>query len=327
SYFLHSIVIFQERWSFLFLHQGMKNKRFHIIFFSTFFAILLWLSIVLTYDYQSIESVPLVLENMKPSRALAQPVPETVNMKVRGTGWQLIVLSFSPDKKYVLDISGVSNRYSFLTNQDVMGRFAVPQGIRVVEVLPETVTVVLDEKITKNISLIPTTLLDFREGYDIAGEMKLTPDSVEVTGARSRIEEIKEWHTAAVQLSELRSAVNMRVAVPDSPYLGITVSPHSATLQFDVQLTAEKIFKGVTVVLNQVPENRAVVLLPPNIDVTIRGGVDQVAKIEHQNVSAYVDYRTILLDTTGAVQPTIVYPKEVKVIGVNPPKVQYVIRK
>lgn len=281
----------------------------------------------MTYDYQSFESVPLVLENMKPTRALAQPVPERVNIKVRGTGWQLITLSFSPDKKYTLDISGVSNRYSFLTNQDVMERFAAPQGIRVVEVQPETVTVVLDEKITKKVRLLPATTLDFREGYDITGDMKLVPDSVAITGARSRIDRIEEWPTAATQLSQLRSAVNIQVAIPDSPQIGITAFPHSASLQFDVQLTAEKIFKGIAVTLNDVPENRAVVLLPPKIDVTIRGGVDQVAKIDQLNISAYVDYRTILLDTTGAVQPIIVYPKEVKVIGISPPKVQYVIRK
>jgi YbbR domain-containing protein len=305
----------------------MKNKRFHIIFFSTFFAILLWASIIMTYDYQSFESVPLVLENMKPTRALAQPIPERVSIKVRGTGWQLITLSFSPDKKYVLDVSGISNRYSFLTNQDVMERFAVPQGIRVVEVQPETVAVILDEKISKKVRLLPTTTLDFRDGYDIVGEMKLVPDSVEITGARSRIDRIEEWPTAMAQLSELRSAVNVQVAIPDSPQVGITVFPHSASLQFDVQLTAEKIFKGITVSLNDVPENRAVVLLPPKIDITIRGGVDQVARIDQHTVSAYVDYRTILLDTTGAVQPTIVYPKDVKIIGISPPKVQYVIRK
>ncbi len=281
----------------------------------------------MTYDYQSTVSIPLVLENMKSTRALAQPVPEALNIKVRGTGWQLITLYFSPDEKYLLDVSSISNRYSFLTNQDIAERFAVPHGISVVEIKPETVTVALDEKLTKRVPLIPVTMLDFREGYNISGGMKLVPDSIEITGARSRIDRITEWPTAITRLSELRSAVNIQVAVADSPQVDIAVSPHSVTLQFDVELTAEKIFKGIAVDLNQVPENRAVVLLPPKIDVTIRGGVEQIAKIDQSNVSAYVDYRTILLDTTGAVQPTIVYPKEVNVIGISPPKIQYVIRK
>ena len=68
----------------------MKNKNLHIAIFSTLFAVALWLSITMGYEYQTVVSVPLILENIKPNRSLAKPVPPSVNIKVYASGWQLV---------------------------------------------------------------------------------------------------------------------------------------------------------------------------------------------------------------------------------------------
>ena len=305
----------------------MKNKNLHIVIFSTLFAIALWFSINMGYEYQTAVSLPLVLENVKPNRSLAKPVPPTINIKVRASGWQLLGLYFVPDARYVLDISDISSRFSFLTNKDLLERLKLPEGIRTIDIKPDTVLVVLDEKVKKTVPVEPVVTMTFREGYGVVGDLKSIPDSVTLTGAQSLLDKIDRWETDQLVFSNLKSDVNVRVGVSDSMSFGITPFPAAVAVQIDVQPIAEKTFKGIPVEVNQVQGNRLVVLIPPKIDIIVRGGIEQVAAVEQKDFSSYVDYKSILLDTTGSITPVVTTPKDIKIVRQDPERLQYVVRK
>jgi hypothetical protein len=108
---------------------------------------------------------------------------------------------------------------------------------------------------------------------------------------------------------------------------GITPFPAAVAVQIDVQPIAEKSFKGIPVEVNQVPGNRVVVLIPPKIDIIVRGGIEQVAAVEQKDFSSYIDYKSILLDTTGSITPVVTTPKDIKIVRQDPERLQYVVRK
>ena len=305
----------------------MKNKNFHVVIFSTLFAAALWLSINMGYEYQTVVSIPMVIENIKPNRALAKPLPPAVNVKIHASGWQLFGLYFVPDVRYILDVSDISNRYNFVANKDVTERMKLPQGIRTVEIKPDTIVVVLDDKIKKIVPVEPVVTMNFREGYGVVGEIKSIPDSITLTGAKDLLDKIERWQTDPLEFSNLKSDVNVRVGVSDTMSFGITPFPAAVSVQIDVQPIAEKSFKGIPVEVNQVPGNRLVVLIPPKIDIIVRGGIEQVAAVEQKDFSSYIDYKTILLDTTGSIQPIVTTPRNIKIVRQYPEQLQYVVRK
>jgi len=305
----------------------MKNKNLHIAIFSTLFAVALWLSINMGYEYQTVVSVHLVLENIKPNRSLAKPVPPTVNVKVHASGWQLVGLYFVPNVRYVLDISDISNRFNFVTSKDIVERLKLPQGIQTVDIKPDTIMVVLDDKIKKTVPVEPVVAMTFREGYGVVGDIESIPDSITLTGAKDLLDKIDRWQTDPLVFSGLKSDVNARVGVSDTMSFSITPFPAAVTVQIDVQPIAEKSFKGIPVEVNQVPGNRLVVLIPPKIDIIVRGGIEQVAAVEREDFSSYIDYKSILLDTTGSIHPVVTTPKDIKIVRQDPERLQYVVRK
>ncbi len=304
----------------------MKNKNLHVAVFSTLFAVALWFSVNMGFEYQTVVSVPLVLENMKPNRALAKPVPASLNVKVHASGWQLVGLYFVPDVRYVLDISDISARFSFLSNKDLMERLKLPQGIHTVEIKPDTILVVLDEKVKKTVPVEPVVTMTFREGYGVVGDLKSVPDSVTLTGAQDLLGKIDRWETDPLVFSNLKSDVNVRVGLSDTMSFGITPFPAAVTVQIDIQPIAEKSFKGIPVEVNQVQGTRIVVLIPPKIDIIVRGGIEEIAAVEQKDFSAYIDYKSILLDTTGSIQPIVTTPRNIKIVRQEPERLQYVVR-
>ncbi|MGA9407814.1 MAG: CdaR family protein [Bacteroidota bacterium] len=305
----------------------MKNKNLHVIIFSTLFAAALWLSINLGYDYQTAVSIPLVLENIKPNRSLAKSVPLSVKVKVRASGWQLVGLYFVPNVRYVLDVSDISSRFNFVTNKDIMERLKLPEGIHTVEIKPDSILVLLDDKIKKTVPVEPVVTMNFRDGYGIVGDIKSIPDSITLTGAKSLLDKIDRWQTDPLQFSNLKSDVNTRAGLSDTMSFGVTPSPAAVSIQIDVQPIAEKSFKGIPVEVDQVPGNRVVVLIPPKIDIIVRGGIEEVAAVDQKDFSSYIDYKSILLDTTGFIQPVVTTPKNITIVRQVPEQLQYVVRK
>jgi YbbR domain-containing protein len=310
-----------------YLYSRLKNKNFHIAIISTLFAAALWISVNMGNQYQTDISVPLLLENIKPNRALAHPVPQTVTVKIQTSGWMLVELYFVPDARYAIDLADVISRLSVITNNEISERLKLPESVRALEVKPDTITIVLDEKIKKNVPLEPVVQLSFREGYGVVGDIISVPDTISLTGARSLLDRIDRWQTQLRSFTSLKSDLHVRVPVSDTLAYGVTPFPLTVDLQADVQQIAEKSLYSIPVEVDQVPGNRVVVLIPPKIDIIVRGGIQQIAAMDAKDFSAYIDYRSILLDTTGSIQPVVVLPKNLRIVRQDPERLQYVVRK
>jgi YbbR domain-containing protein len=305
----------------------MKKVHYSVIIFSFLFAFFLWLSINLSNEFQINLAVPLKIDNLDSAKALANHVPSSLTVRVRGTGWKLLNTLLTPSLQYTLDVGAIRVKNLFSSNNNLNERLSLAEGVKVIEVIPDSILVVIDDKAQKRVPLSPQIDATFREGFGKVGRVVMTPDSVTIVGARSTLAMISQWSTQPIRLKELKSAVNETVSLYD-PFLNeVAVSPTAAVVHFDVQPIAEKKIMNVAVTINQLPANRHVVLIPPKIDLVIRSGAQYVAGLSDKDITAYVDYRSLLLDTSGTVEPTIVCPENITVVHRTPEFLQYLMRK
>ncbi len=305
----------------------MKEKKLPIFFFSLLFAFLVWVSVNLGNNFQTLVEVPVRIENLHPSQALAVPLPETVRLKIQGRGWQLLNAVLNPNLRYTIDFSKLSRKDTIFTYKNLNERISLSNDIHIFETSPETVMVLLDVKTTKKVPLIPTVMISFRNGFGIVGGMKTHPDSITITGARAMLNKIHQWKTRPITLNDMNAPAKITVEILDSLSLEVTRSQSSATIEFDVQPIAEKTINDIPIEINQIPENRNVVLLPPTVSIIIRSGVNAIAPLTEKDFYAFIDYKSILLDTSGMVQLIILGPDDIKIVQQNPEKIRYVVRK
>jgi hypothetical protein len=98
-------------------------------------------------------------------------------------------------------------------------------------------------------------------------------------------------------------------------------------VHINVQPYAEKVFSGLTIELRTPPQNREVILLPPRIDIVVRGGIRQLASLTNEDFQPIVEYRVVAEDTTGRVEPVVIAPPGIQVVSKKPEKVQYIVRR
>jgi hypothetical protein len=305
----------------------MKEKKLTILIISLIFASLVWLSVNMGNTFQTTIELPIRIEHLSADKAIATPLPKTIGLKIQSDGWHLLNVILSPNLRYTIDFSQLSRKDTVFTYNDLNKHINLPKDIHIFETSPETVYVQIDDKITKRIPVEPDVTTLYKEGFGIVGSILANPESISVTGARNLLNKIHSWKTEHIIIRDINAPVSTTASLLDSLNLEIERSHSTALLSFDVQPIAEKTIDNIAIKINQVPEQRSVVLIPPTLSVIVRSGVNAIAPLTEKDFDAFVDYKSILLDTSGYIQPTIIGPANIRIVRQIPEKIQYVIRK
>jgi len=305
----------------------MENKRYHIILASITFAVLMWISINMGYEYTVLRRIPVILENRREDRALKYPIPKSITVRFQGRGWELAGLYFLPEVRYFIDLSSLNNEQFVLTSRDFAEHVKIPLSIQSLDIKPDSMILALEESREKKVPVIPRVTVTTPDGYGLVGPVRATPESVMISGAHSTIDAIPIWHTEHRRYDNQRTAVDEQIALEDPQNYAVDFTPRVVRVQVDIEPFAEKTFEGVSLFVLGAPANREVIFIPPRMDVTVRGSIDDLSKLTPDNFQAKADYESLIDDSTGTVIPALVSPEGLKVIRKTPEKFQFIIRK
>jgi YbbR domain-containing protein len=302
------------------------KRRITILSISFIFSVFIWLYINLSHDYVIDLSVPL---NVKLSgrQALGNELPSSIDLTVKGKGWDLISLKLSKSAVYNLDLTNYKRDTRISTIQEVRNLLNIPASISVVNIHPDTLEIMFDNltekmvKVRNGINVIP------KEGYLIIGHPQITPDSIKITGASSVLSKIKFLSTENITLSDINANITKTVKIKDTLQNIIKIEPKQVSVTFYIELAAEKEFDGISLLINGIPEDKEVIVIPPKIKLTFRGGVEQLSNITSENVRAKIDFKSIEKDSTGYITPNIELPENINLIKYEPEQFQYIIKK
>lgn len=179
------------------------SKASNIIALAVCFVIafLVWFYVMQTESPEYEETfvrVPVAVENVNQLTSVSKLSvisgwDHTASVTVKGRKSDIAKINENDLKLYVdvsgLDVSG---------EKSVEVKAVIPGALQLVSVSPATVTVVVDEVITKEVPVLPTIN---QAKYDVdaeLGEPEATPGFIEVTGPKSALEQIE---SARVSLS------------------------------------------------------------------------------------------------------------------------------
>lgn len=304
----------------------MVTKGYHIAILTTLFSILLWGSVKLGGQYQSIRTIQVTIPDLPEGMAPSKPLPRSLKITLRGEGWSLAGDAWNGTTDIRLDILSAESAPLVYTLTDIREVLDLGEGLELVSMKPDSISVRLEPAMEKRVPVIFTGSPRFADGYGLSGAAQVSPDSVTVQGAIPVVETITSWEASFPATAELRSSVDEQVGVVDPTIYFVTVSPESVSVRLNIQPLAEKNIEGIPVAIQFAPHDREVILIPPKVDLLIRGPIDQLSSIRPEECQVTVDYSTIVLDTLRFVIPTVALPQGLTVIARTPDRLQFVVR-
>jgi YbbR domain-containing protein len=280
----------------------------------------------LNFLYNINLKIPLDVK-LRDNQALADDLPGEIEVVLRGRGWDLLGMWFSKDLNYILDLSSVKRNLKLSIQTTVGEKINLPSDVSIVAAYPDTLNIDFDNISTKYVRVKNIVVVSLKEGYEIVGIPKITPDSVKITGASSVLSKIKLISTEKKEYKSINSNLTVDINLSDSMSNVVKIEPRAVKIFYKIELAAEKKFEDLNVIIYNVPQNKEVLLIPPNLTLSLRGGVDLLTKTSPDDLKISIDYDMIEKDTLGSVTPSIEIPENLTLINFTPQKFQYIIKR
>ena len=262
-----------------FRHLGLKAL-------SVVLALLLWMIVSGEETVERGLRVPLELQQVPAGLELTGEVPATVDVRVRGASGTLSRVS-TGDVVAVLDLRNArSGRRLFpLTPKDVR----VPFGVEIVQVQPSALAMAFEPSASRRVPVMPAVDGRPAPGY-VVGSLEADPKTVEVIGPESAVRRATEALTEAVPVSGARERVQQSVTLGlIDPSLRLKNAETATVTVQIVPAPLERLLHGRPVHLRNVAPNLEAQAIPSAVGLTLRGSREALARVEADDIVAYVD--------------------------------------
>ncbi|NTV47454.1 MAG: hypothetical protein HGB11_13265 [Chlorobiales bacterium] len=304
-------------------------RRFPTIIASFFFALVIWFFVSMTKPYATTKSVPIIVKIDKSRFAIKSKIPKEVEVKFEGIGWKILSLYFT-EPEWIIELGQEieDNVISIETTKNAMLYLKyLPDGLTVLNVQPDLLTLRLDEKITKRLPIRLRAKFEPVVGYIVSDRIMLQPDSVTVSGSRSHLENMTYWETKNTEFTGLGTKFKFDVELSDTLAGLVALSTKSTVVTGSAEQLAELEFNDLPVEIEKHGTESTVTLIPSRVKVVVGGGLSELAGLIADSIHVRIRYDDIIKDTTGALTPSITVPKRIKLLRSSPEQLQYILRK
>jgi len=262
-----------------FRHLGLKVL-------SVVLALLLWMIVSGEEMVERGLRVPLELQQVPVGLELTGEVPATVDVRVRGATGTLSRVS-TGDVVAVLDLrSARSGRRLFPLTPD---QVRVPFGVEVVQVQPSALAMAFEPSASRQVPVKPAVDGRPAPGY-VVGALSADPKTVEVIGPESAVRRVTEALTEPVSVSGARDRVNQSVILGlIDPSLRLKNTRSAMVTVQILPAPLERSLQGRPVHLRNVAPNLEAQAIPSAVGLTLRGSREALARVEADDIVAYVD--------------------------------------
>ena len=263
-----------------FRHLGLKVLAIML-------ASVLWFTVAGEHVVERSLRVPLAVRNLPTSLEIVGDLPESVDVRVRGSAAQLSRLETGEIVAMLDLVTARTGSRLFHLRADEVG---VPYGIDVAQVNPPTILLSIEKSIRRIVPIVPTTDGDPAPGF-VVGRMSAEPATVLVVGPESHVREVGSATTEPVEIDGTSERVRdvVTVGVADSA-VRLVEQPLSATVVIEIlPAPIERLVAGVPVRERNLAPGLGHRVVPPVVSVGVRGQREVLGRVRPDTIDAFVD--------------------------------------
>lgn len=193
---------------------------------------LLWFSIKLNRQYVHAVTYEVNFNGTPAQEDIIALQPPVIKLEIKTHGYEILFYRFSKNPVVTLDLDQTILRETsqpgvfYLTAQSLVARISsqLPLSSSVLSVKPDTLFFRIARVQSRKVPVIPELSSDFKPSVDLHDTLRLSPDSVVITGAESFISQISYINTTPVTLPKAEGV--FRITAP-------LVNPHPEHLRLE----------------------------------------------------------------------------------------------
>lgn len=293
---------------------------------------LIWLLITLSKEYTTSIFLSVSYGKLPQNKLLQKKPINEIEVSVKGTGFKIIAAKLK-NKLIQLNTNNLIRKsslhhYLLLNNQKTNIQKQLSSGLRIEQILKDTIYLELGSLASKKVPVKLNANIEYHVGYDIADPIKLTPDSITISGPEIQINVINAVNLIDLKLEDVKADFERTLSIKKPKnYENIIFSAKSVKVTGNVEKFTEGSFELPFVVKN-LPKGLELTTFPKKVKVIYKVGLSNFNKINENSFKIECDYNVSIKNNYNYLIPTIVNPTSlVKSIKLIPNKIDFLIQK
>ncbi len=306
-----------------------EQRRASLFFTCLVLAACAWIVITLSNTYTYNVKEILNFKNVPQKRAFHSLQSDTINITVKGTGWQMLLSKINEQNKIIkVDLRTLdSEAYIVLSLQlpAINAEKAVKNEI--IAFNPDTLYFDFSDRSVRRVPVQLVKSVNYQQQFTQSGDAVIKPSYVTITGPSNRINKITVWQTDSLVLKNVSDDVNSSVNLAPPAEGNISITPKTVRVNIPVEEYTEKTVElPVKLVANNDFFN--VKMFPQKVKVTFTTSLSRYADIDEEMFEAEANLDLWRLYGYSILPVKITrMPPFCKIVSIEPRNIDFIIKK
>ncbi len=307
----------------------VERKRFFVLSICLIGAVATWLFIALDNKYPYTVKTQLVYKDEPQRKAFKALQPDSVDLKVEGTGWQLLFSRLHINPQAITVSLSKLNTHSYIVFSEQLREInqQLETSQKIISIQPDTLYFDFSKRSTKHVRLKLVSKLTFAKQHEISSDIQLTPAYVNISGPQEELAKISFWPTDTLKMNDLQKTAVGRISIKQNLSNNVSIYPASVGVKVPIDEFTEKTVEVPIKIINN-NDFYDLKLYPKKVAVTFLVALSNFQEIDADFIEAIVDVNE--WKQLGHHKFTVKinrFPPYCKLIKIVPNKIDFIMEK
>jgi hypothetical protein len=293
-------------------------------------SFLIWLLITFSKEYTTVITYAVIYKNIPQNKLLQEAPVNKIDITVKASGFKILRSNFK-NKKIQLEASDLQrkehSKFYFLTKNQVKKiQQQLLFGVELKEIEQDTIYLNLGLLTSKKVALKPNLYINYHIGYDLLNEIKISPDSIVISGPEAQVEKTNHLDLSELKLDDVKSDFSEEVTI-----LKLNNNFKISDLKAVISGSVDKFTEGklqVSFTTKNLPKDINLTILSEKVEIVFVVALSNFSKISEASFKVECDYLISEKNNLGYLIPKVILaPDFIKSIKIIPKKIDFLIQK
>jgi hypothetical protein len=312
--------------------EHQSHPRLVVFLVCLAISILMWLFIELMKDYTDEVRYNVTFINVPKDLILTNSGDSVISIGMNAQGFELLAAKYTrKQRKLTIDLSTLKIRptgegyTAYLPSARIVEQLGnqIRFEKEITYIKPDTLFFLFSKIFYKQVPVKINLDYTLDGQYDVTDSIKFKPQFVTVSSIKSIIDTLSFVSTQKLNLSQLDSSVNVKVALNKGYRASLMkFSSDSVTIKLKVEKVTEA---GYTIPVSITGNSENVKIFPDKVEIICRIPLSAFPHISASDFSAEVEFQPSSLKENKLKVNLLRTPEKVRVLKINPAEVEYII--
>lgn len=306
-----------------------KKTNFNSFFFFLFFAVVIWIFVQFSKQYNEIIEIPVSYVNIPPDKLLSPENPSVLKLRMEENGFKVAWFSLFPPTLYI-DVSRAVEQEGKLLYFIDENRSEILSQLNIdfedSQFVKDVLSIDFQQKKEKKLPVISKIEVQFAAGYSARNGLQIRPDSVKVSGPDELLDSLTQLSTRSLKLQKVNDDLNGSIKIDTAGLKNLTIY----TPEVEYLLDVEKFTEGsveVPIELINVPEGLNVVIFPKETLLFYQVVLEDYNKVNASDFRVVADFSKLQGNQDFLIPEISKKPAFTTHHRLNEKRIQFIIKK